>query len=43
MEKVVNILDKGAKFCDDCVKPDCKFRGIVFDCDEKELGDKTTK
>lgn len=35
MEKVAKIVGKGVKFCEDCMKKDCKFRGIVFDCDEK--------
>lgn len=41
MEKVAKIVGKGIHFCDDCKKV-CPYRGIVWDCDEKELGDKTT-
>ena len=35
LQKVVQIVEKGVTFCDDCVKEGCKFRGIVWDCDVK--------
>lgn len=42
LEKVAKIIEKGVAFCDDCVKKDCRFRGIVWDCDDKRVEAKKT-
>lgn len=35
IQKVVDRIEKGVNFCNDCIKEGCRFRGIVWDCDDK--------
>ena len=43
INRVVSVFRDGMLFCDDCVKKNCKFRGIVWDCDEKIVADNSEK